>query len=136
MSVRSSMQRIIIAEIEDGAFFGEAAMLSDEQVVNKHTVIALEFVELIQFSKAAYQEMVNTYSLHDTLGRSLEQTQRSRLARMRWKVAYAKVRAVNRLKVKPVGILKRRTLVESRPASALDLLNSPRATLARFRFLG
>ena len=52
VSIKTGGTRLIIAELDEGQFFGESTMLSDKLVEQKHTIIAVEFCELLYFMKS------------------------------------------------------------------------------------
>jgi CRP-like cAMP-binding protein len=98
VSVRHGYTRLVIAELKEGAFFGETAMLASDPIAQQHTVRTNGFCEVLFLTKGMYEEMMLKYQLNTSLGYILAAESKKREIRMRWKKAIAQVRAVNRLR--------------------------------------
>jgi len=95
VSAKNGFLSVQLAELEEGAFFGETSVLGNnpKAVV---TVKAVDYCELLYVKDTVYISMVKKFNLESSIGDELLQKAKSRQAVFRWKKAIAMVRTAIR----------------------------------------
>jgi len=95
--IQSGFFRVSMMELDEGAFFGESGIVSKKPVEQVASVMSLGYTEMLCLSKDTYDEMRRKFPANSLAHEQLTLSMSSVRARAKWKKAFMKVKAVNRL---------------------------------------